>query len=116
MITLGEIAEWILVHRSNKVFKNYTRDEIVSRLVECVKNATMYCVTEVDGSIVGVACARKDDNERTMFVYDVLATKKGVAKNMLLWLRTNYPGYTLCGDRYGKFTVYSNLDRLINRI
>jgi hypothetical protein len=116
MITLGEIAEWILVHRKNKVFKNYTLGEIVSRLAECVKDSTMVCMTEVDGSIVGVACAKKDTDKHTMFVYDVLSIKKGAAKNMLQWLKANYPGYTLCGNRGGTLTVYNNLDKLINRM
>jgi hypothetical protein len=115
MITLGEIAEWVMVHRTKKVFKNYTKDEIVNRLAECVKNSTMVCMTDTDG-IVGVACAKKDTEKHTMFVYDVLSIKKGVAKNMLQWLRANYPEYTLCGDRDGTFTTYNNLDKLINWI
>ena len=115
MISIGNIADWILRNRKNKTFKNQTFEQICHLLTYCANNLTMLCITE-DNSIVGVVCCKKNIDTKVMFVYEILALKSGIIKQMLQWFRLNYPQYTLEAKRHGRFVKYINVNKLINKI
>ena len=116
MITLGEIAEWILKNRRKTAFINYTIETILDELVRCSNDRTMLCVFE-DDTIVGVVTAKVNSECNTMYVYNILTTKTGVIRKMLEWFRENYPNHMLEARRRGTtHKKYTNVDKLINKL
>lgn len=116
MISIGQLADWIIANRKDAAFKGYTKDKIIQELVECCDNNSMLCITGPEG-ILGVICCRKDVNKQVMFVYDILTTKKGIVKRMLDYFVKTYPNYTIVGHtRTGRPRSFTNAEKLKNRM
>ena len=117
MIKLGEIAEWILANRRDKAFVRYTLAEILDELKRCSDDRTMVVMTDDNECIVGVATGKVSVDRDKLFVYNVLTTKPKVARRMIQWLQTNFPGHTLEGMVRGtRFMQFVNLNKLANRL
>lgn len=116
MITLGQIAEWILKNRRKTAFINYTLETVLDELNRCSNDLTMLCITEGD-TIVGVVTCKRLHELKVMFIYNILTTKSGIVKQMVKWFKDNYPEYTLQGHRGGvRLRKFNNIKKLLDRL
>lgn len=116
MITIGELAEWIMKNRRDKAFYDYSLERIINELTRCAEELSMLCVTE-NGEITGVICCEKDPVNKVFFVHDVLTTKPGIIKKMAAFFRDNYPQYTYTGiNRHGRKRKFNNINKVANRL
>src|SRR5215475_8790165 len=97
MISIGQLAEWILKNRKGKAFRGYSFEKITNELMECADASSMLCVTD-NNDIVGVICCKRDIHKRILYVYDILTIRKGIVKRMLEFAAREYPGFTIEGN------------------
>lgn len=115
MITIGQLAEWILENRRNTAF-NYSVPMIVDELCDCADNDSMLTIVD-NGEIVGIVCWRINHTDRILFVMDILTTTKEAIKEMMLVFKKRFDGYKIQGhNRNGRFRNFKNTNKLINRI
>ena len=96
MITVGELAAWIMLHRKGEAFKDYSISKIVFQLDEAITNNCLMC-THNGKEITGVAVGEIDVVKKDMFVYDILTIENKAIVKMLSQFMKQYPGYTLSG-------------------
>ena len=116
MMTIGEVAEWILRNRRGKAFEGYSLSSIIRQLSYCADNNTMLCVTE-GNQIVGVVCCEKHVDKKIMFIQDILTTKSGIVKRMAEFFRDNYPQYEFTGiNRHGRKRKFTSINKVVERL
>ena len=117
MITIGQLADWIITNRRDKAFKDYSKEKIIDELNTCANSLSMLYVTNESDEITGVVCCKNDSIARVLYVYDILATKPGVIKHMLQYFLNNFPQYKLEGiNRNGRKRTFNNPIKLYKRI
>ncbi len=110
-MTLGYIAEWILINRVGEAFAGYDIHKILHELAHC---EILLIIN--DGKLVGVVCAKKDEVKKVLYVFDILSTKEGSIKKMIRFFNENYPGYTLEGKRHNRKRIFKNGIKLERRL
>ena len=106
MITIGQMADWILENRRNKVFKDQTKEQIAIALADGIaENTLLY--EAVEDKILGVILAVKMEDKKIIFVVENLATNLRTLGNFLRRMIEMYPGYNIEGIRHGKIHKFA---------
>ena len=106
MITIGQMADWILENRKNKVFKNYTKEEIAIAIVDGIESNTLLYEAEGD-KILGMLLSVKMEDKKIIFVTENLATNLTILGRFLRRMLEMYPGYNIEGIRHGKIHKFT---------
>ena len=106
MITIGQMADWILENRKNKVFKNYTKEEIAIAIVDGIESNTFLYEAEGD-KILGMLLSVKMEDKKIIFVTENLATNLTILGRFLRRMIEMYPGYNIEGIRHGKIHKFT---------
>jgi len=104
-LTIKDAVEFILAHRKNKVFRNFTYAEIVATLVTAIKAKAFGYVLDGD-RIVGVAVGEPNHQAKTMHVAQLLTTAPCLPRLLGLFKR-HYPGWTITAQRRDRAVVYN---------
>jgi len=97
---LIDVADWIIKNRKGYAFKDYSLNQIMGELKYCAERMSMLCVTE-DENVAGVVTGRLDKDKRVYFVFNILATRSKVVKQMMKFFNENYPQYSIKGIKHG---------------
>lgn len=112
IITVGHLTDWILAHRNRRAFLSYTRAQIEEELTEAMMNGTLVYHAE-NGDIFGVACGRRDDDNKVIYIYDVLTTRPDIIQKFLARFLLVYPEYSIQGQRNGRLRVFESPERTL---
>lgn len=115
MITFAQLAEWIIKHRKGRTFKNYPMAKICEELVVCAQNNTLWCVTDENNDVVGVATGRVN-GVKEFYVSNVLVTHQWALKRMLQDFVIRFPTYNIVGLRKHGVIKQFNAENLINKL
>lgn len=113
-VTLGDLVRFVLSHRVGEAFKDYSEASIANGIELAANQGTMlYSCNE--GQVVGIVVASVNDDCKTMWIHDILATRHGVLRQFISEFTKRWPGYTLQGKR--KLKEYTmNTERVCKRI
>jgi len=106
MITIGQMADWILENRSNKVFKDQTKEQIAIALSEGITENTLLYEAAGD-KILGMILAVRMEDKKIIFVTENLATNLTILGRFLRRMIEMYPGYNIEGIRHGKIHKFT---------
>jgi hypothetical protein len=110
--TIGNLVTFVLAHRKNKAFCEYTADDIAHEIqVSIADNGFSYSVSEV-GTINGVVTGKAYPDKKLFYVRNILSIEKGVIREFLKILQREYPGFKIAGLRFDKVKNYDT-NRLV---
>jgi len=107
-VSVGELVDWIWDNRRCIVWKEYTKIKIFEEVNWCITYGSLCYSTDSKGALDGVTCGRLDHDKKVFYVINILCLKTEALKNMLNWLITLYPNYTLEGFARGTRKRYFN--------
>jgi hypothetical protein len=102
MITIEQMADWILEHRGNKVFKDQTKEQIAIAIAEGIESNTVLYEATSDDRILGMILAVKMEDKKIIFVVENLAMNLKILRHFLHRMIEMYPGYNIEGIRHSK--------------
>ena len=116
MISVGELAEWVIENRRGKAFYGYTFGKVIDEIIECQKKDGLLIIS--DGPVItGVICCEDRKEAKILFVYDILTTSKKALKQMLKYCIEHYPGYIIEGlKKTGKKRTFTNPTKLLCKL
>ena len=115
MITIEQIADWIIQHRKQTAFVNYSKEHIIRTLCERAFEQSILCIVDGD-TIFGIVVFDIRPKEKVIYVYDILTTQKGVVKQMMKTCIQKFPGYKIQGrHRSGRERNFDS-QQLANRL
>lgn len=106
MITIGQLTDWILENRKNKVFKGWTRLEIAQSIKRAVEDESIMYFFDTQHEIKGVVLGVKFPEKQVMFISEILTIQPKVMQNFTKIFGLLYPDWTLEAMRHGKHKVY----------
>lgn len=121
-VTLGQLVEYVLKNRRGKAFFGYTEQQIAIDILMFAKMGTMLYDVNDNDEICGIVIADKTEEDKTMFVRDVLTTSPNTLKKFIAHFKSKFPTYRLIAQRWrglgrnkAKIVNY-NTDKLCNKI
>lgn len=114
MISVSDIVEWIVLHRKNNAFKDYTQDKIALHLAECNKNDTLCIVTDGD-TIVGVATAAYEV-DGYMRIINIIATNKKALLRLMNYYIARWPNTPIIGRVRNRIRHFNSPEKLLRRL
>lgn len=115
MHTIEDLTNYILVNRKGKAFLNWTRQQIVEIINQCLEDNSLGYAVDSDNKIVGVICAIKHGQEKVLYITAVLCTAPKLLSKFVELYNILYPGWKLEALRRDKKVTY-NTDRLLKLI
>ena len=109
------MADWILARRGTKVFKDYSKEQLVYSLTEAVKDNTVYYEATPDDRILGMILAVKLESRKVLFVVENLATNLRILSRFAQKAKEMYPGWTIEAIRHNKLRKF-NTPKLFNKL
>lgn len=107
--TIGDLYQFVLHNKHNKVFTEYNNKQIVTLLMEGLMNNTLYYALDTEGKISGMILAEVQENKKTVFIVENLAM---TLQNLMLFARKGreqFPGYHFQGYKHDKYKDYTKL-------
>ncbi len=101
MITAGDLLDFVLEHRENKVFKGYTKEEVAAAIAEGIQDGTLFYATK-DDKIIGMALAIKLDSPKVLFVIENLAMSITILGRFAKMASEKFPGWKIEAMRHDK--------------
>lgn len=126
-LTQGDLLDYIVENKGNKVFVGWTVDQILSELRRAIAEDSLCYSMDKKGNLTGVVTGRKlvkSDGTKVMHIVSLLTTRPGTLKLFFEYFRTHFPEYKLLqANRRRKIreglTYYNNIrrfGRLIERL
>lgn len=115
-MTAGYIADWILENRTGKVFKGWTKDQLVVAIANAVNDATFVVDTSELGEIQGVVIAERNDDYKLLHIQNILCKKPGVLKRFALKFKQLYPSWDIQAYRKNENIVRYDTRKLIQKL
>ena len=115
MITIGQMADWILEHRSKRAFFGYTHEHIVQEINESIKDKTFTYYAK-GNEILGVLCGKLIPEKKIFWVHDILTIKPGIVRVFMDRFLLVYPEYKLEGQRSHRMRKFDKPKQLKERI
>ena len=104
--TIDMIVDWIIANRKGRAFSGYSRQVNEDEVIVSMCGGTFAYHAE-DGKLYGVVCATKDENTKTLWVHDILTTRKDVFQKFVERFLLVFPDYQLSGETYTGRHVYN---------
>ena len=106
-----KLVKFVLDHRSRTSFEGRTKEQIFVEIFECNTNKTLFYSCENIYTINGIACFSIDQLTKTIWVHDVLTSKKGVTKEMVQFAIKHYEGFSIKGKhRTGRTRNFNSIE------
>jgi hypothetical protein len=100
--TVEDVAQWVIKHRKDDVFKDFTEDEIRRVLLAASDKGTLRLDFNNKGEIFGVLVF-----EPIIHVSQILCTQKFSMNNLLAQMVQQFPEYSCTAIRKGKLKKYN---------
>lgn len=114
MITVGQLIDFILENRTDKVFKGYTKEEVAGAVEKGLQDGTLFYDT--DGhKVTGMVLAEKIPNKKVMFVIENLAMSIDRLRKFAQKSQQMYPGWKLEAMRHNKHRIF-NTEKLYKKL
>lgn len=113
--TVEDLADWIITNRRGRAFANYTKDTIMEEISEAIYYGVFVYHCE-DNKIQGVACGKRYDDDKIIWIHDVLTTRPDIIKLFMERFLLVYPEWTIKGQRNGMTRTFSNPSALTSRL
>ena len=115
--TYEECIKFILKHRKDKVFQDFTAEQIFETVKRAAyRGAFCYVLDEEIGELVGIVTAEPYEDIKQLHITQILCTRRGVMREMLKQFETYYKGWTLTATRRGERVVYKDTQKLCKKI
>lgn len=115
LVTLGEMIQFVLIHRRGNAFKHYTEREIANSIWWSAEGKSLRYACNGEGKLVGICTSFDDKEHSTLHIHDVLTIESWVFRVLIKSFRDSYPGYSLTGLRDGKLVRY-NTPRFVSLV
>ena len=110
-MTIGDVIDFVIEHRTNKVFKGYSNYQVAGMIIEGVNERRLY-YSESEGKITGMILATVDYEKKIVWVEENLSMTLSNLKEFLKKAVVQFHGFQIKGFKCGKDRDYS---KLINR-
>jgi len=102
-----KLVDFVITNRTDKIFKNWSREEIERALRAGILNESLCYATNESGEVNGIVHWILDPNKKLMYVVNVLTTDRSVLPVFMDRFDNWFPGYKLAGMRYGVRKEYN---------
>lgn len=117
MITLGDIAAWIILNRSRTSFKDLTYQELIGTLSERAEDERLLTILGEADNILGIVCFIPDYSKKELYITDILTKEKGVVRRMMEVCCEKFPNFTLKGKhRSNRIRHFKDIKKLTRRL
>lgn len=115
--TYDECIQFVLKHRKDKVFRDFSPEQIFETVKQAAyKGAFCYVIDEDTEELVGILTAEPYPEIKQLHVTHILCTKRGAMRQMLKQFEKYYSGWTLTATRRGERVIYKDTQRLCEKI
>ena len=111
--TVGDLYQFILKNKKNKVFSEYDNRQIVTLIMNGLMDKTLYYAQDKEGNITGMILAEVQKSRKTLFVMENLAMNLSNLKAFAMKARQQFPGYYFQGYKRNKYIDYTKLTQRI---
>jgi len=112
-ISVGHLYNFIMAHKSNKVFTEYTPEQIVTLIYNGIRDKTLYYSLDTNGSIDGMILAEIHIPSKKLFVMENLAMTLTNLRKFAQKAKEQFPGFRIEGYKHGKYHTYN---QFVNRL
>lgn len=102
MITTGQLLDFVLKYREDKVFKGFTKAQVAAAITEGIQDGTLFYIATFDEKICGVVLAHKLETPKVLFVVENLAMSLTNLKVIATKAKREFPGYRIEAMRHNK--------------
>lgn len=115
-ISVGELAEWIIDHRSGSAFEGDSFEDLCAGIQEDIKNHNLlYVLDNNAGTLIGVVSYMPDRTNKVLFVRNILITKHTALVIFAQHFSQHFFCYNIVANRYNENIMY-NTSRLIGHL
>lgn len=101
MTTVGQLLDFVLENRTNKVFKGFSDAQVAASIAEGLQDGTLF-YAEKEGKLIGMILAIKIHKPKVLFVTENLAMSLDTLKQFAIMAQARFPGWKLEAMRHGK--------------
>lgn len=118
MHTVADIVSFIIKHRKDDAFKDWTISSIIDYIEEAIEKKSIGVSEDpITKEIVGIVLARINHSEKLIYVIQALTVNQKSLASLMKLSKSLYPGYKLQGRRYNKIVTYDDhAQTLIERL
>lgn len=110
-----ELVDYAFYNRKGKAFIGWSRTEIGMAFCDSLSQSTLFYSVNGGGQINGIVHGVRFDDEKVIFVSNILASSRDVLEEFIRRFRRMFPDYRLEALRHGKRKVY-NTPKLVKKI
>ena len=114
MITAGQLLDFILEHREDKVFKGFSKEKVASLVREGIFNGTLYYSLSKDNKITGMILAEKRE-DNVLFILENLSMSIETLSEFAKIASYRFPGMKLEAMRHGQHRKF-NTEKLYRKL
>lgn len=114
-ITVEQLADWVMENRRGRAFTSYTKEQICEEITEGIWAGTFVYHLE-DEKILGLACGKKYQEEKVIWIHDVLTLRKDIIQKFLERFLLVYPDWTIKGQRNKRTRVISQPKQVLHKL
>ena len=112
--TFGDLVDFVMEHRKDKVFTDMDKMEVASKLHEYIQIDSLYYAVS-EGKITGMILADIDFDNKVLFVTENLALSLLNMRNFARKAAVEYPGFKIDGLRHDKPITYK-MNNLLKKL
>lgn len=106
-ITIYEVINWIMKHRTGDAFKDYSHNKIANEIINSIKHECFRIEVNYKEEIIGVVCGEKFKEAHCILIHDVLTIHPDALKKFWSIYLNKYPDWSLVAGHKGKMkTIY----------
>lgn len=110
-LTLEDVVEFILNNRNDIVFKNWTVEQLVEFLEDCLDKNLLFYSTDGEGRLTGIVTVMKREPFKLYISHALTTTKGDLGKDFFKKLFIFWPSVKFIeADRHGKTHEYNVRD------
>ncbi len=112
--TVGDLYQFILKNKKNKVFSEYDNRQIVTLIMNGLMDKTLYYAQDKEGNITGMILAEVQKSRKTVFVMENLAMNLTNLRAFAMKAREQFRGYYFQGYKRDRYIDYTKLTQRIS--
>ena len=115
-VTIYELVDWVVKHRTGKAFYDYPYNKIASCIVHAINHDVFVYTTDTNEQITGIVCGEKNYKTKTVMIHDILCIKHGAVKKMMQFYLSKYPDWRIVGECRNRVRIFNNPQKLERRL
>ena len=115
MISVGQLADWIIANRKGDAFKQFSWEEIVITINESIEQNALICAVDND-SIFGVCCGELDTERRVYHAANIITVTPRAMVAMIHRFKELFPKYEVRVKRKGKDRIIKSTEHTLERL